>query len=41
MELEGLLDNKKFEISPGERRKAFKKHKFYAPTKKEDKNSMN
>ena len=40
-ELEELLDNKKFEISPGERRKAFKKHKFYAPTNKENKNSLN
>ena len=39
-ELEDLLDSKKFEISPGERRSAFKKHKFYAPTDDEEKDNL-
>ena len=39
-ELEELLENKKFEISRGERRKAFRKHKFYAPTKDDEKDSL-
>ena len=38
--LEELLTNKKFEISEGERRKAFRKHKFYAPTQNDDEDSL-
>ena len=39
-ELERLLDQKKYEISPGERRAAMEKHKFYAPTKKESMDNL-
>ena len=39
-ELERLLDGEKLEISPGERRSAFKKHKFYAPTENEDEENL-
>ena len=39
-ELERLLDNRNFEISPGERRNAVKKHKFYAPTREEVKENL-
>ena len=35
-----IIDGKKFEISPGERRSAFKKHKFYAPTEDEEKDNL-